>query len=443
MIKKLHFKIQYLWLYLKKNFLLIIIGVILGILAYIYQGKFSALSQLPVFNYRRIGIEGLYTADNLPPDVSSLLSYGLTTNLDNDKPALSPISRSYSLNNDKNYIFELSENAYWHNGKKLTANDINLNVKGLNVNIIDASHIEIIPEKQFSPLLSLLSQPLFLKNLTGLGPYKADKIEYQDGYIKNIKLKPIDPKEKILIYHFYQNEKDLITAYKLGQVDEIKTSVLPQELSSWNNTKINQEIESDRMYSAIFLNTKNLKSKQLRQALAYATPKTKDKNERCLGPISPSSWAYNPLVKDYNYDPKKAKELFENNSIDKINLIISDRRLLAKADEIKTSWASVLGIEVVLSIENQIDRENYDAILAYGSIPNDPDQYIFWHSTQTNTNITKIEESRIDKLLEEGRNIMDPVERKKIYLDFQRYLLEESPVIFLSYPNIYTVSRTK
>ncbi len=197
------------------------------------------------------------------------------------------------------------------------------------------------------------------------------------------------------------------------------------------------------MYSAIFFNTQKIGPKQLRQALAYATPKTKDKNERCLGPIASSSWAYNPNIKDYTFDTKKAKELFEKNKVDKINLIISDRRLLAKADEIKTSWSSVLGIEVVLSIENQIDRENYDAVLAYGSIPSDPDQYIFWHSTQTNTNITKLEESRIDKLLEEGRQIMDQVERRKIYVDFQRFLLEESPAVFLSYPTIYTITRVK
>ncbi|MFA5795842.1 MAG: hypothetical protein WC885_01540, partial [Candidatus Shapirobacteria bacterium] len=76
-------------------------------------------------------------------------------------------------------------------------------------------------------------------------------------------------------------------------------------------------------------------------------------------------------------------------------------------------------------------------------IPADPDQYTFWHSTQEKTNITHLNNSRIDKLLEEGRLTFNLQDRKKIYLDFQKFLLEESPVIFISYPTIYSVSRIK
>jgi peptide/nickel transport system substrate-binding protein len=59
------------------------------------------------------------------------------------------------------------------------------------------------------------------------------------------------------------------------------------------------------------------------------------------------------------------------------------------------------------------------------------------------TNLTKINNSRIDKLLEEGRQTFDLQKRKEIYFDFQKYLLEESPVIFLSYPTTYFISRVK
>jgi len=111
------------------------------------------------------------------------------------------------------------------------------------------------------------------------------------------------------------------------------------------------------------------------------------------------------------------------------------------AEDIKNSWKDILGINVSITIENQIDLDNFDALLTYGAITQDPDQYLFWHSTQTNTNITKLNNSRIDKLLEQGRQTSDQIERKQIYQDFQRYLLEESPAIFLSYPTVYTVSR--
>ncbi|MDD3003068.1 MAG: hypothetical protein PHS06_04355, partial [Candidatus Shapirobacteria bacterium] len=202
--------------------------------------------------------------------------------------------------------------------------------------------------------------------------------------------------------------------------------------------------ETNEKYSSIFFNTQKINNKQLRQAIAYATPKTKDQNERCLGPISPESWAYNPNIKEYNFDATRAKELFQNNKIDSINLIVGDRRLLSVAEDIKKSWESILGLKTNISIINQIDTENFDAILTYGSIPHDPDQYLFWHSTQIGkSNLTKLNDSRIDKLLEDGRFAIDQIERKEIYQDFQKYLLEESPTIFLAFPNTYTINRVK
>ena len=71
-------------------------------------------------------------------------------------------------------------------------------------------------------------------------------------------------------------------------------------------------------------------------------------------------------------------------------------------------------------------------------IPKDPDQYVLWHSTQP-TNISKYKNPRIDKLLEDGRVELNQETRKKIYLDFQRFLVEDSPAIFLYHPSFFTV----
>ena len=111
------------------------------------------------------------------------------------------------------------------------------------------------------------------------------------------------------------------------------------------------------------------------------------------------------------------------------------------ADNIKKSWEDTLGLKVNAQLTTQIDIQNYDTLLAYGSITSDPDQYLFWHSTQSKTNLTKINHPPIDKLLEEGRQIFDLQERKKIYQEFQKILLEECPAIFLKFPTVYTVSR--
>jgi len=70
----------------------------------------------------------------------------------------------------------------------------------------------------------------------------------------------------------------------------------------------------------------------------------------------------------------------------------------------------------------------------------DPDQYTLWHSSH-DTNITKYKNLRIDKLLEDGRQVIDLEERQKIYADFQKYLLDDMPAIFLYFPYTFTISR--
>jgi len=442
---KIHFKLEYFFYFLKRRIFIILISISIGFCAIFFRNEIIKFINLPIFKSQTIGIEGIYTIKNIPEEIINQISYGLTVNSENGKTTLSPIVQSLIIENEnKDYIFTLKNNIFWHDGKKLNSNDIDYSsISGIKVTVLTENKIKISLEKQFSPILSVLSKPLFIKNTIGLGPYKIKKYSLQEGHLKTLYLTPTKDNLLKLVYRFYQNENDLINAYKLGNVNEIKITSLPDELSTWSKTKIKQEIETDKKYSAIFFNTQKINNKQLRQALAYATPKTKDNNERCISPISPQSWAYNSTIKEYNFNAIHAKELFEPNKIETINLIVGDRRLLSVAEYIKNSWENILNLKTTITIENQINTETFDAILTYGSISHDPDQYLFWHSTQIKSNLTKINDSRIDKLLEDGRFIIDQLERKNIYQDFQRYLLEESPAIFLSYPNTYTITRVK
>lgn len=445
MISKIQFKIEILSLYLRKNLVYFLAGLVLGSLIFIYRQQLIALSRLPVFRPKKIGIEGLYTADSLPSAITDLISYGLTANSDTNKNTPSPLVKSLDIqNNNRDYVFYLNDNIYWHNGRKFTAYDIDYQISGLNFTVINPYQLKISSENTFAPLLSLLSKPL-LKNTVGLGPYRIKNIDYQDGYVHQIWLQSLN-KTDDLIYRFYPNDELLIAAFKVGAVDQISLSNLPADMLQWANTKVTQTVDTNHQYSAVFFNTEKFSSKQIRQALAYATPKTKDRNERCLGPVSPNSWAYNPSVKEYSYSPTKAKKIWDSEKDAQpksINLSVNNRDLLATAENIKTAWKEILNIEVIITIENRIDTQNFDAVLAYGGIPSDPDQYPFWHSLQGKTNLTKIKYPPIDKLLEDGRQTLDPLERKKIYQNFQRILLEECPAVFLTYPTIYTVNRLK
>lgn len=439
MLTKLRFKIELLFLYFKRNWLYLILSLIISSSLVIFRQKLITIYKKINHPTQKIGLEGLYTSSTMPLEISRKISFGLTLDTGSDKFITSPLVKSLDIQNDQTrYLFELNSEVKWHKKQGLKASDFNYKIAGLNISSPDSNHLIIQTEKPFAPIFSTLSQPLIKKNFDGLGEYRVDHFQYQDGYLKSLLLKSTD---NSLLYRFYQNENDLLNAFKIGEVNQIEISSVPENLNDWPKINITKNIRTDQKYLAVFINTEKFNNKQFRQALAYATPKTSDLNERALSPISPTSWAYNPDVKDYSFNQSKAKEFIKENKIESINLSYNDRRLISQADNIKKNWEEVLGIKVNAQISNQIDTQNYDVILAYGSILNDPDQYLFWHSTQTKTNITKINDPKIDKLLEEGRQTFDQQERKKIYQEFQKILLEESPAIFLKYPIIYTVSR--
>ncbi len=98
-----------------------------------------------------------------------------------------------------------------------------------------------------------------------------------------------------------------------------------------------------------------------------------------------------------------------------------------------------LGINTKIKVINN-PYADFQALLATQEIPSDPDQYLFWHSTQTG-NISRYKSPKIDKLLEDGRKTLDKTERKDIYFDFQKSIVEETPAIFLFHPTVYTISK--
>lgn len=441
MITKIRFKFELFFLYIKRNWPYLLSGLAIGVVIVIFRQPILNLYSKINRPVEKIGLEGMYNINKLPQDIASKISFGLTINSDSNKFEPSPLVKTLDIGQDNTqYTFELSPNIYWHKGKQFTANDINYKISGLTITSSDDHHLTIQTEKAFAPILSTLSLPLIKKNFDGLGEYRVTRFDYRDGSLKNLYLKS---PQKSILYRFYQNETDLLNAYKIGEIDQIELTSIPENLNLWPKTDILKNIRTDQKYVALFINNIKINNKQLRQALAYATPKTSDLNERAISPISPTSWAYNPDVKDYVFNSEKAKDFFSKNQIEAIDIVYNDRRLVNIADEIKNSWEKTLGIKVNAHISTQIDTQNYDVILAYGSIPADPDQYLFWHSTQTGTNLTKINNPRIDKLLEEGRQTFDQQERKKIYQEFQKILLEECPAIFLKYPTLYTISRNK
>jgi len=335
----------------------------------------------------------------------------------------------------------LKKNIFWQDKKPLRASDINYSFKDVVSTVIDPYTIRFKLSESFAPFPSLTTQPLFKKGLIGLGEYKVIAIENEGKFISKI---TVERKKMKIIYKFYPNENDAVVGFKMGEVDAIKDISNIESLKKIKGIKIIEE-NKENQYVALFINTRAgiFQEKSFRQALSYAIEDKLIKEKRAYGPISPNSWAYNPNIKTYDYNLDSAQKLLEKSvsgsESAKIQVKLTALRPYSKYSKlIIDSWKK-LGIETRTEITT-LPPVNFEVLLGAQEIPKDPDQYLMWHST-SKLNLTGYNNQRIDKLLEDGRTIVDKNQRKEKYYDFQKFLVEDSPVIFLYYPTTYTVTR--
>ncbi|MGB9911100.1 MAG: ABC transporter substrate-binding protein [Microgenomates group bacterium] len=430
--KIIRFYFNLYFAFFKKHRKIILLGIVLGTLSFFLYNRFSPLL---IVKKKKIGMVGKYNVQNLPLEIQKLISIGLTS-VSPGGEISQGIAESWIIEEEgKIYTFSLKNNLFWHDGKPVKAGDINFNFSDVKTVVVDDKTIKFELKEPFSPFLSVVSKPLFKKNLIGVGDYKVKKIKTTGEAIEKIQLVSLNKKPKeVLEFRFYPTEESLKIAFKLGEIDVAKDLTDYQDFVNWKGIKITPEVKSN-LFVALYFNTQNEKfsEKSTRQALSYAIKK--EWKPRALSSYNFQSQFYNPNVKNYDYNLSRAKELLEKKPQEiEIATTVS---LLLVAEKIKQDW-SQLGIETKIKIISKL--ENEEAILITQEIPEDPDQYPMWHSTQK-FNLSHLKNPRLDKLLEEGRKTIDKEKRKQIYFDFQRFLTEEAPAVFLFYPTLYTISR--
>lgn len=413
-------------------------GLVLGASGFFFIPKL--INYLPNNQVQKIGIVGQFTTSELPNEILTAISHGLTRV--NEKGEVEPfLAESWQINNaDQTYVFEVNpNNGFWHDAKPFLPSDINYNFKDITF-LIEGNKITFNLKEPFAPFPIILAKPLFKKGLVGLGQYKVGKIEKAGDWVKSILLQPVKAGLPAKLYRVYASEKDLKTGFNLGEV-EIANLYNVDGLYLSPTIEVQEKVMKNT-YVGVFFDTAKtpFSSKTFRQALAYAIPK-ENGEKRALGPLNPTSWAYNPDVKKYYEDLTHAQELFtkEKGDGEILPIIITVfPQFEQTAIMVKNSWEK-LGLTVEIKISTFLP-DDFQVLIAAREIPEDPDQYYFWHSSQAG-NIGHFKNHRINKLLEDGRKISNKEERKSIYFDYQRFLVEESPVVFLYHSTAYTVVR--
>lgn len=438
----------YLWLfraYFKRMKRTIVSSLVLGILVFFGLVGLINFYFLPLIfkTTENIGYSGSYTAQTIPESIISEVSYGLTK-VESDGKIKPAASESYTISSDKVYTFKIKKGQHFHNGKELTALNLDINFEGVSRNIIDTYTVQYILKNPYSPFLASVARPIITKDFAGLGRYKIQNIDINAGFLRTITLQDtINKKRKKKIY-FYPTQKALKVAFMLGEVDKAynlnSTYVGKTDISKWNSVKTTKYIDYTSLLTIFYNNADSiLNNKKIRQALNYALSEKVDFGKRAFGPIPPNSF-YFELASSYKTaDQELAKTLLSsvNDPIGTLTISAPEEYTEA-AKQIQKDWQKI-GIKTVIKITDTIPS-NFQIFLYKIKLPLDPDQYILWHSAQA-SNITHYKNLRIDKLLEDGRSITDIEKRKKIYADFQKYLNDDAPASFYYFPTNYTLSK--
>ncbi|MBI2634927.1 MAG: hypothetical protein HYW79_00015 [Parcubacteria group bacterium] len=321
----------------------------------------------------------------------------------------------------------------------------------------------------------------------GTGPYKLTKLQKDPlGRIISSNLSVNDnyfgsvPLIKNIVFKFYLSEEEAISAFNRKEVDGLllQTAQNKNQLRGLPNSSI-FSLPSFRVY-AIFLNTDHniFKDSNIRKAINYAVNREDLLNKIlggdgkvAIGPIPPGMSGSSPNLEGYTYDPQKAEEILQKNGWkknadgiyakklgkDKEETLLKITIITTKSIQLATvlihDYFKNVGIESdfkILSLselhQNYIRTKNYDAILIGESYTGIIDPYVFWHGAaikDPGLNLSLYSNRNVNKILEETRQIADPVKRASKLEEFQKLVLNDAAAVFLYSPNyIYAVNNS-
>jgi len=183
------------------------------------------------------------------------------------------------------------------------------------------------------------------------------------------------------------------------------------------------------------------------------------------GPYKPGTWAYNPQIKDFDYNPRRALSLLAEAGWREKNgngILVKDGKpfqftiLTNQGNDQRLKTAVIIqhrlktiGIDVRIRVIEWasfliqfIDKGNFEAVMLGWTISPDPDQFDIWHSSKTGPrelNFIGYKNPEVDRLLEEGRSTFDMEKRRRCYYRFQEILAEDQPYTFLYVPDALPV----
>lgn len=447
----------------------------------------------------------MLASDSASGDITSLVFNGLVK-YDQNIRLVGDLAESFEMTPDcRRATFHLRKGVKWHDGRAFTADDVLFTYQQIidpnvptpyssnfetveRVEKIDPHTVRVTYRVPFAPGLEswgmgmipkhllegkALTNDPFNRNPVGTGPFRFS--EWVTGQKVVVKANPDyfegKPEIEEFIYRIIPDTATQFLELKALNIDMMALSPVQHQKQTddpFFAAQFNKFKYPALSYTYVGYNMRNPKfsDKRVRQALTHAINKNAIIQGVLLGlgrpangPYIPESWAFNPNVSDLEYDPEKAKALFEaagwrlgsdgllrkeGEPFTFTLLTNQGNAERAKSAEIIQRDLRQIGIQVEIRVlewqtllHQFIDKKEFEAVIMGWGVGLDPDIYNIWHSSKVKEgefNFISYRNPRIDDLLIKGRETCNQEERKKLYQEVHRLIAEDQPYTFLYYP---------
>ena len=331
-------------------------------------------------------------------------------------------------------------------------------------------------KQKYSPLLSNLAIPPasvismealkkygkgINENPVGTGPFKFTEWKKDD----HITVDAFDgywgPKPKLARIIFQPVPEASVRALKIQNGEADVTWVIdPKDvptLKGQANTDVLEQPGLNVNMAEFNLQLPDYQNKSLRQALNYAVNKQELADSLYSGAavaeqgvLPPTSWAFNPDIKGYPYNPDMAKQLLKDSGYTGQKLTIwaytvprgYNPQGSKLAEAVQQYWQDI-GVDGDIQTEEwtqyRSDRRASKMAFAFGgwqADTGDPENFlgVFFNSVNkgaTNTSFYSV--PAVDTLLNQANEETDIAKRKDLFSQAEKQIVDDAPWLFISH----------
>lgn len=456
----------------------------------------------------------LYSSDVSSSDIEGMIFDGLVgSDLEFNPSTENGLAESVDISEDgMTIVVKITDKAKFHDGEPLTADDvvftyniplhpdydgprksyfenlesvekiddytIQFNLKQVDVQFpVVGLGFGILPEHILGdvPVAELGEHEFNTKNPIGSGPFKFD--EWKDGeYVRVVANDDYwdgRPYLDSITYKIVPDANSMLAQLQAGDIHYyagIAQSDVPTVEGFADAAGLRLESGLALSYTFLGFNMHDPNSKfadkKVRQAITHAIDREAIVQSVMNGfgevahvPESPLSWAYNPDVPKFEYDPEKAKQLLAEAGWEPgpDGILVKDGERFSF--EVKTNQGNKIREDIVVILQQQLKEVgievkplivefssliadidpgvwNFEAIVLGWSLGTDPDPSGIFHTKEIaqGLNFTGYSNPELDKLMDAQLQEMDREKRKQMIGEIQAGLAEDQAYTFLYYP---------